>query len=80
MTTAHTFDTENSASREDAGRDESTCIDLLDPAALLKWSYRLVVTPFELKQAIAVVGSSAAKIRAYLGLSDFEVWPAADRA
>jgi hypothetical protein len=75
MTTAHSLDTEHSDLWQDeTGRDEA-CIDLLDSATLLKWSYRLVVTPFELKQAIAIVGSSAAKICAYLGLSDFAVWP-----
>jgi hypothetical protein len=76
MTTAHSLNTEHgNACSDDNGRDEATCIDLLDSTSILKWSYRLVVTPFELKQAIAIVGSSAAKIRAYLGLSDFAVWP-----
>ena len=75
MTTVPSFETEKS----DPWRDEAASIDLLDSATIMKWSYRLVVTPFELRQAIASVGSSAAKIRAYLGLSDFEIWPTGDR-
>ena len=71
MSTTYPANTEKNESSQDAG----SFIDMLDPANILSWSYRLVVTPIELKQAVAKVGSSAARVRAYFGLSDFEVWP-----
>jgi|GEM_PF-2183735 Protein of unknown function (DUF3606). len=64
--------------RPDAITPDAITIDTFDHATLLRWSYRLVVTPLELKQAIARVGSSVARIRAYFGLTDLEVWPFAE--
>jgi hypothetical protein len=55
--------------------DLGPMIDVQDPESIASWSSALIVSPIELKQAAAKVGASSIKIRAYFGLSAFEVWP-----
>ena len=61
--------------KNESAHDAGLLINLLDPENILLWSAQLVVSPIELKLAVAKVGSSVASVRAYFGLSAFDVWP-----
>lgn len=53
-------------------------VDALWPANIREWSAQLVVTPIELKLAVASVDTPSADVRTYFGLSEIDVWPPSD--